>query len=249
MRLKERVAIVTGAAQGIGRAIALRFAAEGARVVVADVNEEGAADTARLAQEAGGAALTVRADVARAEDTTAMVAAACDRFGGVHILVNNAGNIRDALLLKMSEEQWDNVIAVHLKGAFLATKAALPAMVTQQYGRVISLSSGAALGNPGQANYSAAKAGLLGFTRTVALEVARYNITVNAIAPGFIDTPMTRSIPDHIRSAVIEKIPLKRAGTPDDVAGVALFLASDDAAYVTGQVIQVCGGRRVGVIN
>jgi 3-oxoacyl-[acyl-carrier protein] reductase/2-hydroxycyclohexanecarboxyl-CoA dehydrogenase len=241
------VALVTGAGRGIGEAIASRLAEEGARLVVFDL-EQGAVEALAQRFEAGGTqALAVAGDAASTADAERAVSLAVERFGRLDILVNNAGINRDAQLGKMTDEQWDAVLDVDLKGPFLFARAAAVPMRVQQYGRIVSMSSSSWLGNFGQANYAAAKAGLIGLTRTLAVELARHQITANAICPGWIDTPMTRGVPDAVADRVISNIRLGRAGQPRDVANLVLFLASDEAAYITGQHITICGGLTVGM--
>jgi 3-oxoacyl-[acyl-carrier protein] reductase len=248
-RFEGRVALVTGAARGIGAATAQRFAQEGARVVVADLDAEGSERTAADLRASGVEALAIGCDVADAAQVQAMVDRAVEHFGQLDILVNNAGITRDNLLFKMSEDDWDRVMAVHLRGAFLCSRAAQKPMVERKYGRIISLSSTSALGNRGQANYSAAKAGLQGFTRTLAIELGQFGITVNAVAPGFIETEMTRATAqrlgitfEQMAAAASTEIPLRRVGRSSEVASVIAFLASEDASYVSGQIIYVKGG-------
>jgi 3-oxoacyl-[acyl-carrier protein] reductase len=248
-RLDGKVAIVTGAARGIGAATARRLAEEGARVTVADLDAEGAEKTAAQISTGGKEAAGVPVDVADPTQVQNMVDRTLARFGRLDILVNNAGILRDNLLFKMSDDDWDRVLAVHLRGAFLCARAAQKPMVEQKSGRIISVSSTSALGNRGQVNYSAAKAGLQGLTRTLAIELGQFGITANAVAPGFIDTDMTRSTaarlgltPEQMRDALKDRIPLRRVGQPSEVASVIAFLASDDASYVNGQVIYVAGG-------
>jgi len=255
MRLQDKVAIVTGGGSGIGQATSLRFAAEGARVVVADINFAAASAVADAARAAGGQAIPMEVNVADRASVEGLVERALAEYGHLDILINNAGINRDALFVRvkdgeikrMSDEQWDAVIAVNLKGTFLCSQAAAVPMIRQNYGRIVNTSSIAALGNIGQANYSASKAGVIGLTRTLALELARYNITVNCVAPGATRTPMTAGIPDNLREALIQKIPLRRMAEPEEIAGLHLFLASDEAAYITGQVIFCDGGLSVGV--
>lgn len=244
MRVLGKVAIVTGAARGIGAEMAVRLAEEGADVCVCDISDVNV--TAEKVSALGRKALALKVDVSDRAQVQAMVDEVASRFGRVDILVNNAGINRDATIKNMTEAQWDAVINVNLKGTFNCIQAVLPHMSEQKYGKIISLASRAAMGNFGQANYSASKAGIMGLTRTAALELARYNINVNAIAPGYIDTEMTRGVPDEVRERVIKAIPLQRIGTPRDVANLVLFLASDEASYITGQTIFICGGRSVG---
>src|SRR6266851_7049433 len=250
-RLDGRVAFITGAGRGIGAATALRMAEEGARVALADVDTEGCEQVAAELDRLGMEGLVIPCNVA----DSAMVQDAVDKtassFGRLDILVNNAGVLRDNLLFKMSEEDWDTVMDVHLKGAFLCSRAAQQYMVQQKYGRIVSLSSTSALGNRGQANYSAAKAGLQGFTRTLAIELGPFGINVNAVAPGFIDTEMTRSTarrqghdPDEVIAHASKTIPVRRVGQPRDVANVICFLSSEEAGFVSGQIIYVAGGPR-----
>jgi len=243
MNLSDRVAIVTGAGRGIGRAIALKLAGAGATVVLSDILEKEAGAVAGEIKAAGGKSLAMLADVSQAADVARLVEETLAAYGKIDILVNNAGIARDRLLLRMSEEDWDKVLDVDLKSVYLCTRAVLRYMLKQRWGRVISLSSIAGLvGNPGQANYSAAKAGVIGFTRTVAREVGSHGVTVNAIAPGFIDTDMTRQMEEERRQEIKKHIPLGRAGTPHDVAEAVAFLASEEAGYITGQVLSVDGG-------
>jgi 3-oxoacyl-[acyl-carrier protein] reductase len=243
MDLSNRVAIVTGAGRGIGRAIALKLAGVGAAVVVSDILEKEMKEVAKEIKDAGGQGLAVLADVSQASDVSRMVEETIKAYGRVDILVNNAGIARDQLLVRMSEEDWDKVLDVDLKSVFLCTKAVLRYMLKNRWGRVISLSSIAGLvGNPGQANYSAAKAGIIGFTRTVASEVGSRGVTVNAIAPGFIETEMTKKIKEEQRQEIKKHIPMDRFGTPQDVAEAVAFLASEEAGYITGQVLSVNGG-------
>jgi 3-oxoacyl-[acyl-carrier protein] reductase len=243
MNLNNRVAIVTGAGRGIGRATALKLAGVGATVVVSDILEKEAGAVAEEIKANGGQGLVVVADVSSSADVARMVEETIKAYSRIDILVNNAGIARDQLLLRMSEEDWDKVIDVDLKSVFLCTKAVLRYMLKARWGRVISLSSIAAqVGNPGQANYAAAKAGIIGFTLTVAREVGSHGITVNAIAPGFIETDMTKKIKEEQRREIKKLIPLDRFGTPDDVAEVVAFLASEEAGYITGQVLSVNGG-------
>ena len=242
--LNGKKALVTGASRGIGRDVALRLAAEGVAVAVNyNTGEEEAAAVANEIEAAGGTAVRLQGSVADARQAEAMVEEASKALGGLDILVNNAGITRDNLLMRMSEEDWDAVLNTNLKGAFLCTKAAVRPMLRQRSGRIINMSSVVAItGNPGQANYTAAKAGLIGFTKTVAREVASRGITVNAVAPGFIETRMVDALSKELRGQIMERIPLARFGTPEDVAATVAFLASDDAAYITGQVLGVDGG-------
>jgi 3-oxoacyl-[acyl-carrier protein] reductase len=247
--LDGRVALVTGAARGIGAATARRLASEGAHVALADLDEQGCQKVAAEIAAAGSEALPLACDVSDASAVQQTVDAAASHFGKLDILVNNAGIIRDNLIHKMSDDDWDRVLNVHLRGAFLCARAAQKYMVPAKYGRIVSLSSTSALGNRGQANYSAAKAGLQGLTRTLAIELGRFGITVNAVAPGFIDTDMTRATaermgitPEAFQAGASQHIALQRIGQPSEVASVIAFLASDDASYVSGQVIYVAGG-------
>ncbi|MEM0313026.1 MAG: 3-oxoacyl-[acyl-carrier-protein] reductase [Candidatus Bathyarchaeia archaeon] len=241
LRLNGRVAVVTGAARGIGRAIALAFAREGTKVVVNDV-----ADGSAVVEEIkalGGESIFVKADVTKFQGVKAIFDRALETFERVDILVNNAGIVRDALIHKMSLEDWDAVIDVNLKGAFLCSKMAAECMMKQNYGRIINISSVVAqMGNIGQVNYAASKAGLIGLTKALALELAKYGITVNAVSPGFTRTEMTLKVPEKILQRFIERIPLRRMAEPEEIANLVVFLASDHAGYITGQVIAINGG-------
>lgn len=250
-RLEGRVAFVTGAGRGIGAATALRMAEEGARVALADIDSEGCKQVLAEFESIGAEGIALHCDVANSALVQAAIDQAAQHFGRLDILVNNAGVLRDQLLFKMSEEEWDTVLNVHLKGAFLCSRAAQKYMVEQKYGRIVSLSSTSALGNRGQANYSSAKAGLQGFTRTLAVELGPFGITANAVAPGFIDTEMTRSTarrqgfdPDQVIAQASKTIPVRRVGQPRDIANVICFLASEEAGFVNGQIIYVAGGPR-----
>ncbi|KQX68585.1 3-oxoacyl-ACP reductase FabG [Angustibacter sp. Root456] len=245
-----RVALITGGARGIGAATARRLAAEGARVAILDLEEQAAAATAEaIAAETGTAALGVGADVRDADAVEAAIQRVVTELGGLHVLVNNAGVTRDNLLFKLTEDDWDTVLGIHLKGAFLLSRAAQKPMVEQRYGRIINLSSTSALGNRGQANYSAAKMGMQGFTRTLAIELGPFGVTVNAVAPGFIATDMTDATahrlgitPEQLRAASAEATPVRRVGAPDDIANAIAFFASEAASFVTGQTLYVDGG-------
>jgi 3-oxoacyl-[acyl-carrier protein] reductase len=241
MNLADKVALVTGGGRGIGRAIALRLAEAGASVVVNDVEPVEAVVGEIKAM--GRQALAVLADVSSAKEVDKLVEETVSAYGRVDILVNNAGIARDQLLLRMTEEEWDRVLAVDLKSVFLCTRAVLKHMVKERRGRVISIASIVGMvGNAGQANYAAAKAGIIGFTRTVAKEVASRGITVNAIAPGFIDTEMTQKLKEEWKEELKKRIPLGRLGSPADVAEAVAFLASEEAGYITGQVLVIDGG-------
>jgi 3-oxoacyl-[acyl-carrier protein] reductase len=243
MSLNGKIALVTGAAQGIGRDIALGLAADGADVAICDVNLEAAQKTAADIEAKGRKSLAVKANVAASADVTAMIDQIVEKFGRIDILVNNAGITRDGLILRMKEEDWDLVLSINLKGAFLCTKAALKYMTKQRAGTIINIASiVGAMGNAGQANYVASKAGLIGLTKTIAREYANRNVTANAVAPGFIDTAMTQSLTDQVRADLAKQIPLGRLGSSDDVANAVRFLASPSAAYITGQVVHVNGG-------
>jgi 3-oxoacyl-[acyl-carrier protein] reductase len=244
MVLAQQTALVTGASRGIGRAIALALAGAGARVAVNyRADEAGAQETCAVVRREGGEALAVRADVGVAEEVAGMLGMVREHFGDIDILVNNAGNTRDGLLVRMDEKDWDDVLATHLKGAFLLSRAVVRQMMRRRSGRIVNIASVAGLvGNPGQTNYSAAKAGLIGFTRSLAREIASRQVTVNAVAPGLIATAMSDAIPEDARAALAQRVPLGRVGAPEDVAQAVLYLVSPAAAYVTGQVLVVDGG-------
>ena len=243
MHLKGRAALVTGGAQGIGRAIALALAKAGADVAVSDVNLEKAGETAAELSALGIKSIAIGGNVADPAAAQEMVAKAVAGLGKLDILVNNAGITRDNLIMRMKEEDWDLVLDVNLKGSFNCSKAALKHMSKARYGRIINIASVVgAMGNAGQANYVASKAGLIGLTKTIAREYASRNVTANAVAPGFIDTAMTQALPEKVREELMKQIPLGRLGTAEDVAGAVKFLASEFAAYITGQVLHVNGG-------
>ncbi|MFE5410965.1 SDR family oxidoreductase [Microbacterium sp. NPDC056569] len=246
-----RTAIVTGAARGIGAATARRLAADGLAVAVLDLDEDQCADTVSAITDAGGRSLAVGADVADAASVERAVARVADELGAPTVLVNNAGIIRDNLLFKMTEDDWDAVLAVHLRGAFLMSRAVQEHQVTAGWGRVVNLSSTSALGNRGQANYAAAKAGMQGFTKTLAIELGRFGVTANAVAPGFIVTDMTRATAERIGVSFEDfiahnaaELPVGRAGTPDDIAAAVSYFCSEGAGFVSGQVLYVAGGPR-----
>jgi 3-oxoacyl-[acyl-carrier protein] reductase len=250
-RLEGRVALVTGAGRGIGRATATRFAREGARVCLADVEPNGPAEAAGSLVDGGMDAFAILMDVTSRTDVEGAVGETVERYGRLDILVNNAGVTRDNLSHKMTDEDWRTVLNVHLTGTFLCSRAAQRHMVERGYGRIVNVSSTSALGNRGQANYSAAKAGVVGLTKTLAIELGRYGVTVNAVAPGFIETEMTRATAARLGldfesfvEEVVKEIPVGRGGWPEDVAAAILYLASEEAAFVSGQVLYVAGGPR-----
>jgi 3-oxoacyl-[acyl-carrier protein] reductase len=249
MTSTPRVAVVTGAARGIGAATARRLAADGHAVAVIDLDEPACTETVSAITDAGGRAVGIGADVSDPAQVEAAVARVVEQLGAPTILVNNAGIIRDNLLFKMTVDDWDAVLSVHLRGAFLVTKAVQAHMVEAKWGRVVNLSSTSAQGNRGQVNYSAAKAGMQGFTKTLAIELGRYGVTANAVAPGFIATDMTRATAERMKisfeeftEGVAEQVPVGRVGQPEDIAATISFLTSEEAGFVSGQVIYVAGG-------
>lgn len=255
MRLQDKVALITGAGNGIGQATALRFAREGANVVAADLDEAGLAETAAAIVDENGRCTWVVGSVTNRADVQRMVDTAVNEYGRLDILINNAGITRDALTCRvkegdvklMSDEQWDAVLEVNLKGTWLCSQLSALAMIEQQSGgRIVNTASVGALGHFGQANYAASKAGVIGLTKTLALEWARYRIGVNCIAPGAVKTGMTAAIPDRLMEGLLQKIPFRRMADPAEIAAVHLFLASDDASFITGEVIFVDGGQTVG---
>ncbi|MCC3290542.1 3-oxoacyl-ACP reductase FabG [Arthrobacter sp. zg-Y1110] len=250
-QLDQRTAVVTGAGRGIGAAVAMRLAADGHRVAVLDLREEDTAATVEAINNSGGKAVGVGADVADAAAVEQAVGRIAEELGAPTILVNNAGILRDNLLFKMTDTDWDAVMGVHLRGAFLMSRAVQAHQVQQKWGRIINLSSTSALGNRGQVNYAAAKAGIQGFTKTLAIELGRYNVTVNAIAPGFIQTDMTRATAERVGvpfedfvAHAAKEIPVGRAGNPADIAAAASFFAREEASFVSGQVLYVAGGPK-----
>ena len=243
MELTGKVALVTGAAQGIGKAVALMLARNGADIVVSDVNVEKAQETSQEIQSLGRKALALKVDVSRPDDVDRMVQTIVEQFGRIDILVNNAGIARDKLILRLTEEDWDAVLDVNLKGTFNCTKAVVRHMMKQRSGKIVNIASVVGeMGNAGQANYAASKAGVIGLTKTIAREFAQRGITVNAIAPGYIQTPMTDALPEKAKEELKRMIPMERLGQPEDVANAVLFLVSEASSYITGQVLNVNGG-------
>ncbi|NJN67894.1 MAG: 3-oxoacyl-[acyl-carrier-protein] reductase [Chloroflexaceae bacterium] len=241
--LSDRIALVTGSGRGIGRAIATTLAAAGATVVINDISHETTEETVQAIQADGGQATSILADISSAAEVERLVKETLDTYGRLDILVNNAGITRDALLMRMKDEDFDKVININLRGVYLCTKAVLRPMMKQRSGRIINISSVVGLmGNPGQVNYAASKAGVLGITKSTAREVASRNITVNAVAPGYIETDLTHILSEEARNAILSTVPLQRPGQPQDVAWMVCFLASDAAAYITGQTFAVDGG-------
>ncbi len=241
--LKDKVALITGSARGIGKAIAWALAEGGAQCVISDVNLELAGKTAEEIAALGVRTHALQADVSNSGEVDGMIRQVLDSFGKIDVLVNNAGITRDGLILRMKDEDWEQVLNINLKGAFLCTRAVARPMMKQRSGRIINIASiVGAMGNAGQANYVASKAGLIGLTKTVARELASRGVTCNAVAPGFIDTAMTQSLPDDVKEQLYAQIPMGRLGSSEDVAHAVRFLASEDAAYITGQVIHVNGG-------
>ncbi|HEV2640980.1 MAG TPA: glucose 1-dehydrogenase [Actinocrinis sp.] len=248
-RFEGKVAVVTGAAQGIGAAVALRLAAEGAAVAVVDLTAERAQAAADEIGKNGGRAAAFGADVSKTDEVQAVVAAAVAEFGRIDILVNNAGITRDAMLFKMTDDEWDSVIAVNLRSAFLMSRECQKHFSAQKYGKIVSLSSRSALGNRGQANYAASKAGVMGLTATMAIELGPFGITVNAVAPGYIATAMTDATarrigldPEEMKRLAAEQTPVRRVGSAEDIAAAVAFLAADESSFISGQTIQVNGG-------
>lgn len=246
MRFQGQVAIITGAASGIGKETSARFAREGAAVALVDRNEASLSQVKAEIEKEGGRALALPADVSDPAQVDGLVDEVVSSLGRIDVLVNNAGIARDAWFKDMTDAAWHEVLSVNLGGTFHCSRAVVPHMIEQGSGKIISISSIGYLGNLGCANYNASKAAIVGLTRSMALELGKYGINVNAIAPGFIDTPMTRIYPERLVEKYLASVPLKRPGTPADIARVVLFLASEDAAYITGQVIFVCGGMSVG---
>jgi len=247
MQLQDKVAVVTGSTKGIGKEIALEFARRGAKVVVSGRNAERAEAVCAEIKAAGGSAMAVVGDVSRMADAQQLIERALEQFGQIDVLVNNAGITRDNLLMRMKEEEWDEVLAINLKGAFNCIKSVTRQMMKQRSGRIINITSVVGqMGNAGQANYAASKAGIIGLTKSVARELASRNITCNAVAPGFIETDMTGALDEKVRESLQAQIPLGRLGSVSDVARAAAFLAGDEAAYITGQVINVDGGMVMG---
>jgi 3-oxoacyl-[acyl-carrier protein] reductase len=247
MEFKDKVAVVTGSSRGIGRAIALRLAKGGAKVVVNyQGNEAAAEEVVEQIRAGGGESIAFQADVSQMAEAQALIDATKEAFGRVDILVNNAGTTRDTLIMRMTEEEWDVVIDTNLKGSFNCIKAVSRQMMRQRSGRIVNITSVAGIGgNPGQANYASAKAGLIGLTKTVAKELGSRGITCNAIAPGFVPTDLTASVPEDLLQVAVERTPLGRMGTPEDMAAAVAFLASDQASFVTGQILAVDGGLAI----
>ncbi|SFB22424.1 3-oxoacyl-[acyl-carrier-protein] reductase [Lentibacillus halodurans] len=250
-RFEGSVVLVTGGSQGIGKGVALKFAEEGAKIAILDINEEALGKAEKDFKEQGYTMLTKKANVVEAEEVEAAVEEVVNTFGKLDILVNNAGIIRDNMLFKMKDDDWQQVMDVHLKGSFNASRAAQKYMVKQKYGRIINISSTSALGNRGQANYSTAKAGLQGFTKTLAIELGKFGITANSVAPGFIETNMTKATAERIGvpyedfvKGAISKIPAGRSGKPEDIANAVAFFADENSSFVNGQVIYVAGGPK-----
>ena len=244
MSSNGRVTLITGGSRGIGRAIALQLASQGMRIAVNYVRDaDAAAEVVQRVEEAGSQAVALQGDVTKSEDVERLFAQTAEAFGPVEVLVNNAGIIRDSLLMRMSDEDWDSVVDLDLRSVFLCTRAGIRTMVRGRWGRVINIGSIVGLrGNPGQANYAAAKAGLVGFTQSVAKEVASRNITVNCVAPGYVETDIVEDLPQELKNYIMERVPVGRFGRPEEISGLVGFLASDAASYITGQAIAVDGG-------
>lgn len=244
-RLNNKISIVTGAARGLGKGISEKLAEEGSKVIIVDIDKEACDKTVKEFTDNGYTAIAFAANIAKREDVSKLFEFVDNEYGRVDILVNNAGINRDTTLVKMSQDQWQQVIDVNLTGTFNCTQEAAIRMKEQKSGRIISISSASWLGNFGQANYAASKAGVIGLTKTSMRELSKYNVTSNAICPGFIDTDMTRGVPDKVWDQMVSKIPMGRAGSPRDVGNMISFLASDEAEYITGEVINVGGGMKL----
>jgi len=248
-RVKDKIAVVTGAGQGIGAAICKRLASEGAKLVLVDINADCLQDLSQELTANGTEVLSVAADISKKDQVTDMIGQAREAFGTVDILVNNAGIIRDGYLAKLSEDDWDKVLEVNLKGPFLCCQAVFDMMKAQNSGKIVNIVSRSWLGNIGQSNYSASKGGLVSLTRTLALELARFQINVNAVAPGLIETPMTRSMPEEARARLLRMQPTGKMGSVDDIAAAVTFLSSGDAQFINGQVLHVDGGKSCGLLS